>query len=710
MVEISARAAAELAACFVVAGVATYVLYRRTTPNTPRGLRVALGAGRYIAVFLVLLLAIDPVIWIKRTQSSEPVVLVLVDDSGSMAHPTVSAKMDTAKAVLSSGLVQALEQRAAVRTFTFSDRAAEVGPTELADLSPLGSRTDLVSGLEFALEQLDAIPSDIVIVSDGGVNFGKDALHYCMGLRLPVHTLSVAEVEPTPDLSIDRLEFSEMAYAGNDVPLEIYLSGRSVASVETRLSVRDSAGTVHEEIVTVPGGGARLKKTVRINAGETGVHRFAVSLAPFEGEEVTRNNHMAFSLRVIKGKIRVCVVAPGPSWDFAFTRRNLMQDPNVDVYVHLTSRGARPLDLVNTIDDLSARLGDLDAVVLIGGEGWGKIAGDLADFVSAGGGLLMLPSGGRAAQAAGLGPLEIAGTAPPRVQPVVTAVVTEAGISHEIMNIGGTFRADLWADLPPLPLSGNVSGAGREAVVLMRSEENPALPVLAVMKSGSGKVCAFACSGLWRWDLATLGFGLDVPVYRGLLGSIVKWLVRREETERVSLTSPRIDYEWGEPVDFVVRVVDENLKGLPNAAVVGEIVSRDTGEGAGPLEFEERGTGSFSARTDFLPPGRYSARVSASAGGSAVGADAMVFDIQNRGLEDVSFDGDDVLLKDISAVTGGGHYHVDDIAGLASGINPGEVVVNKLDEVRFRLGVATFGFILLLLASEWLVRKRRMLP
>ncbi len=710
MLEIGARAAAELAACVVIAAAAAYVLYRRTTPGTPRRLRVALGAGRFAAILLVLLLAVDPAVWIKRTESSEPVVLVLVDDSGSMARPSVSAKLDTAKAVLRSGLLDALEAKAAVRTFAFSDRALEVGPGELADLAPAGSRTDLVSGLEFALERLDGRPAEIIVLSDGAVNFGKDAVHYCMGLRVPVHTISLAEERPTPDLSIDRLEFSEMAYAGSDVPLEISLSGRTDGAVETRLSVSDSAGTVYEEVVTVPGGGAMLERTARVNAGETGIHRFTVSLDPFEGEEVTRNNDMTFSLKVIKGKIEVCIVAPGPSWDFAFTRRDLMDDPNVEVYVHFTSRGARPVSLPNSIDDLGARLGDLDAIVVIADAELGGAARDLADFVASGGGLLLLPAGGQAARLKDLSPVEVTGAKPRREPQVVTAVVTEAGMAHEIMNIGGTFRADLWADLPPLPVAGRVSAARREAVVLMRSTDDPRLPVLAAMRYGGGKVCAFTCSELWRWDFATVGFGLDVPVYRGLLGSTVKWLVRREEAERVSLSSPGIDFKWGEPVDFVLRVVDENLKGVPNAVVEGRIVNQATGEEAAVLAFEERGPGSFSARTDFLPPGRYTARARASAGGEVVGAAALEFNIDGRGLEDVGFDGDDMLLREIAAVTGGRHYRIGGAARLADEINPGEVVVNRLDEVRFQLGLGTFLFILALLGVEWLVRKRRMLP
>ena len=709
MIEISAGAAARIAACVVTAGLAAYVLYRRTTPNTPRGLRIALGIGRWVAIFLVLLLAVDPVVWIKRTESSEPVVVVLIDDSGSMAHPSVSAKLDTAKAVLSSGLLEALGRKASVRTFTFSDRAVEAGPSEIEGLAPRGSRTDLVSGLEFALERLDALPSDIVIVTDGAVNFGRDAVHYCMGLRVPVHTVSVAETAPTPDLSIDRLEFSEMVYAGSDVPLEIYMSGRNEVAVETRLVVRDSAGTVHEEVVRVPGSGARLKHTARINAGETGLHRFTATLEPFEGEEVTRNNTKSFSLRVIKGKIKACVVAPAPSWDFAFTRRNLMDDPNVDVYVHFTSPGSRAVSIPRTIDNLTGRLDEMDAVIVTGDPRFSGLAGSLTDFVADGGGLLLLSAGGHAAQLRDLSPVEYESGRPGETADV-TPKVTEAGMSHEIMNIGGTFRADLWVDLPPLPVGAEIAGARRDAAVLMRSEDDPNVPVLAAMKYGNGKVCALTCSELWRWDLATVGLGLDVPVYRGLLGSMSKWLVRRDQTRRVSLTRPRTDYEWGEPVDFVTRVVDENLKGLPDASVAGEIASEATGEVAGTLEFEERGPGSFSARTDFLPPGRYSARVRAYLAGEAIGSDALVFNVDSRGLEDVSFDGDDVLLQEISQVTGGSHYGVREASRLGDDINPGEVVVNKLDEMRFELGVGTFVLILVLLAAEWLVRKRRMLP
>jgi hypothetical protein len=670
---------------------------------------VALGIGRFLAVFLVLLLALDPVIWIKRTESSEPVVVVLVDDSASMAHPSVSAKLDTARAVLSSGLIEDLGRRASVRTFTFSDRAAEAGLTELEALSPRGSRTDMVAGLEFAIERLDGLPSDIVIVTDGAVNFGKDAVHYCMGLRVPVHTVSVAEESPTPDLSIDRIEFSEMVYAGSDVPLEIYLSGRNSQAIQTRLVVADSAGTLHEETLQVPGSGARLRRTARVNAGETGIHRFTATLEPFEGEEVTRNNEMTFSLRVMKGRIKACVVAPAPSWDFAFTRRNLTDDPNVEVYAHFTAPGARGVTVPGTIDDLAVGLPGMDAVVVTGEARFPGIAVALTDFVSAGGGLLLLPAGPGSAHLGDLSPIEY-GTGVAGEGALVAPVVTEAGMAHEIMNIGGTFRPDIWADLPPLPVAGSIAGAKREAAVLMRAENDPGLPVLAAMKFGQGKVCALTCSQVWRWDLATVGLGLDVPVYRGLLGSAMKWLVRRDQTRRVSLTSPSIDYKWGEPVDFVTRVVDENLKGLPGAAVEGEIVSQQTGETAGALEFEERGPGSFSARTDFLPPGRYTVRVRASAGGETIGADALVFNVDSRGLEDVNFDGDDVLLREISQVTGGNHYSVQEASGLVDDINPGEVVVNRLDEMRFQLGVGTFVLILVLLAAEWLVRKRRMLP
>ena len=160
----------------------------------------------------------------------------------------------------------------------------------------------------------------------------------------------------------------------------------------------------------------------------------------------------------------------------------------------------------------------------------------------------------------------------------------------------------------------------------------------------------------------------------------------------------------------MARVVDENFKGLAGAAVAGEIISETTGESAGALEFESRGPGQFLGENRFSATGPLFSAGPRPLGGDAVGADALVFDVDGRGLEDVSFDGDDVLLKEISQATGGRHYRVEDAAMLAEDINPGEVVVNKLDEMRFELGVGTFVLILVLLAGEWLMRKRRMLP
>jgi hypothetical protein len=601
-----------------------------------------------------------------------------------------------------------MESRADLRFYAFSENAAEITVEAMRSLEATGSRTDLAQGIRAVIDELNMPPSAFVLVSDGSVNFGEDAVNVASTLRSPVYVLATTQEISSPDISLDRIQVTETAYANTEVPLSLLVSAGNTGPLEVSLSISDSTGTVFSRVISLAGTGSKTKVDARIRAGEIGTHRFTVQVDSLPGEPVTSNNVGVFALDVIKGKIRTVLVASRPSWDFAFARRSLEADPNIEVFSIFTGpAGARPR-FEGTVPGLDA-LPDLDAAVVFGGALRGGLASELRELVRNGVGLVMLPGADAGAPDTELTPF-VYPSGGVLYATAVGVAATDVGAGHEILRFSPAAGGFSWPELPPVPLVEGLDGAKAQATVLLTGTgERTQTPVLAIMRFGEGRVVGFSAGDLWRWDLVPKGFGLEASPFSQILLNSVGWLTERDEVRRLSVSTSKNTYLWGEPIDLFARTVNENLKPLDGARLDGDVVDQATGASLSRFSMVEKGGGSHLAKIDFLPPGRYDVRVSASLGDETYAEETLDLTVDRRGLEDFEYDGDPTLLKQVSRLTGGGYYDITDADQLAEEINPGMVITKTFHELRLRLGLPVFLVLAGLLGVEWLLRKRRML-
>jgi hypothetical protein len=707
MIDIAPRDTFGLIVAIAGATALAFVLYRHTSPTLPLRMRAALGVVRWFAAMIVLLLVIDPRAGIVRTDYRNPVIAVLVDDSRSMALPEPDTKIEAVKRVLSSDFIDRLESRADLRFYAFSGGTVEITPDQLGSLEPVGSRTDLAQGIRTVLDELSVPPSGFIVFTDGAVNFGEDVLNLASTLRSPVDVVGLLQESPTPDISLDKVEVTETAYANTEVPVSLLVSAKGTGPVDVSLAISDSMGTVFSRQVFLAGTGAKTKVEAVVDAGEIGSHDFTVELGGTEAEKVVSNNSGIFSLNVIKGKIRVVMIAPGPSWDFAFAKRSLMLDPNIEVFSLFTSPAAARPKVEGVVPNLSS-ISDLDVAVVFGGHLPADIAADLRESVRDGTGLVLLLGPDAVALDPDLSPFTL--TADGRRGSLLVGVApTPVGEDHEILRLAQAAGTFSWSDLPPVPVNGSVAGRPEATVLLMGKVERVEVPVLAIMRYGQGRIVGLAAYDLWRWDLIPKGFGLEASPFSQMLLNSIGWLAERDEVRRLSLSASKRTYLAGEPVDLFARAVDENLKPVEGVLLEGDVRNQETGEVSSSFTMTERGGGSHFARIDYLPPGTYRAHVVGHLGGDLYGEEAVDFAIDRRGLEDYGYDGDAVLLRQISRLTGGSFYYAAEAGSLAEMVKPGMVIVKTYGEIRLPLNLIVFLLLAVLLGTEWWLRKRRML-
>jgi Ca-activated chloride channel family protein len=205
--------------------------------DTARRLPLLLKAASFCAALIAFA---EPMLTLPRTKVG---AVVLVDTSASVTPADLQR---------ASSLVAAMERERGgnwVKVVPFAGQTRLLAGDELAHgihlksaASPLGDSTNLEAALESSMSAVPAnyIPR-LVLISDGNENEGSSAraIAQMRRLQVPVDTIAL-EGRPSTDLRLDSLSIPRIAYAGEQIPIDLAIRspGNARASVEVSVEGR----------------------------------------------------------------------------------------------------------------------------------------------------------------------------------------------------------------------------------------------------------------------------------------------------------------------------------------------------------------------------------------------------------------------------------------------------------------------------------------
>jgi hypothetical protein len=694
--------------------------YRRVPPTVGRGLRLLLAALRSAALVLLFLALIEPVIALTRVIAQRPVIAVLVDGSRSMAigDGTGGARRGDEALTLANELVlPRIGRDADVRAFVFSPgvEPLETERKRIPGTLPLdGESTDIGEAFdalerELAGENLGAV----VLATDGANNRGGSPYEASVELGVPVFVLGVGSAEPRTDIAVREAITNRISYAGEVLPIEVRISSAGYGDSETTVELSEEGVLLESVPVRLSGSGEETEVTFRVIPATPGIHRYSISVPPAHGELTTANNVRIVATNVFKGKIRALVVAPRPSSDFAFVRREFEADQNVEVTAVALKEGA-PTSRGRPLPGSREGLFSYDLIVLVEAD-WATppIPSDwLADFVrDRGGGLLLVGVPGRASSddLASIAPVVlVAGSASAREARVALTAVGETDPTTRF--VGDRFaNAEMWRSLPPVWTATALRWAAKPDARTLVTASPPGgeeLPVVVVGRAGAGSTMAVLAEGLWRWKMAGPE---EVDAYDRFLANAARWLTARGELERVVVSSDKDVYAAGEPVRISAQVYREDFR-LAQDATVTVAIAR--GEGAAPVaSVVLEPDGDFHrGETGPLEPGRYLIAATAERGGEETGTATAEFTVEEFSLEDSEVRRRSSLLTRIAEDTGGAYVTPETADAMPSTVHLDWK--ERLSSREFEVWNSPWlllGFVGLL-SVEWTLRRRKGLP
>lgn len=502
------------------------------------------GMLESLRLIIVLLLAImlNQPEWVEEFRPEQkPQVVVLVDDSPSMATKDVESEISAAARTTRSEAVSVLADESAWESLR---ERMEVTIQRFGD-SESGNRSDLYSPLKQASEKFTSLIG-AVLISDGDWNEGPPPVQAATAFRMkeiPVFSVPVGSEVRLPDVELLSLGAPTFGVAGKSVRIPFTVESTLPREYLTTVKLTTSDGDeVTRDVRVAPM--TRTSDALLWNPRSTGDFTLTLTIPEHSDDTLPDNNQLTAPIAIREEKLRVLVVESYPRWEYRYLRNALSRDPGVDVSCLLFHPGLSKVGGGNSdyIKEFPAGLDELSAydVIFLGDVGLeaGQLTAENCRLLKGivehqASGLIFMP-GFRGKQTS------LLETELDDLYPVVMDELqpdgwgsrtpghfelTELGRRSLLTRLADTGEDNLsvWEDLPGFQWYAAVIRArtGCETLAVHQDVTNKhgRIPLLVTRTFGSGKVLFMGTDGAWRWRE-----GVEDKYHYRFWGQVVRWM------------------------------------------------------------------------------------------------------------------------------------------------------------------------------------------
>ena len=733
----------------IMAGITAYGYLRLNRPLSQRFRGLLIGL-RILAALVLLICLLEPVL-IERKDITPPTnLLVLADTSQSMELKDVqlagqsSTRLDLVNRILfspTSRFLPTLADRFDVHLYSFDKRPHQISG-ETRQLDVVGGLTDIATSIDDASKEWRGqLLAGIVLLTDGAHNASTSVVDKVTETQIPVYAVGVGNPEPPRDLKLARVEVSPVAYTEHDVPIHVTVDHTGYSGSQTRVSLMMDNQVVDAVSITLTD---EPQQTIEftLTPQEEGIFQYVVSVPVLEGELTAENNTRAFPLKVVKTKLQLLYIEGQPGWEYAFLKRALERDPNIDStcvilsskppnqlrgtllarydrhYPQTTQRSRMP-QFPKTLDELlfydMLIIGDLRSRTLTPQQYTA-----IVNFVEKEGKAVIFLGGRNSLGRDGFRKTKLAALLPIVIPPNGCYVrdedfslqLTQQGRYHPITRLEDTQAKveALWRDLPPLSrrLGGFELKGGTTTLAEYHSDRNQTtLPIMIFQRSGLGKSLLIAAEGLWNWGFGVWNFKDEDDTYPRFWGQTIRWMATRTDTKRINVTTDLTTYLVGDEVQIITYAYNESYQPMGAADLKIEVTPPDGKHFQVRSSANLESPGTYRAQFRANQKGAYHIRASGINRSASLGEDSAEVFVESPLAEFENPQLNEDLLKQLAAKTGGHYTPIADITSLPERIKPVQESVFAIQERELWDNPIVLILAVGFLGTEWFLRMRR---
>jgi hypothetical protein len=272
--------------------------------------KLILAILRGVLTFLMACLLLNPLIKTISSNVIKPKVVLVLDNSRSMANGGKKAIDEVFEGILA--LKESLTEKG------FDLELKSLGDEKIDDIKltkfdvKKSNLSSVLGDLKNNYEGQNL--SDVIIVSDGIINDGVSPTFQKYPFN--IHTVGFGDTTLKKDILISGVAANKLAYLGNKFTVNVDISSYLLQGKLTNISIKDGTGKViSQKPISISKKEDFQDVSFELLAEKVGKQRYVLEIKTVDGEFSVKNNVKEFVVDIVNGKEKILFLAFAPHPD-----------------------------------------------------------------------------------------------------------------------------------------------------------------------------------------------------------------------------------------------------------------------------------------------------------------------------------------------------------------------------------------------------------
>ena len=316
----------------------SFVLYNKKTGliDVPKYLVVILFFLRFFSFLLLFLLLLKPEFKGHEKIIENPKVVFLQDNSSSIISNSDSTYYKT-------DYVKKIDQLRNIKNLDIDFISFDQN-IDHSQISFNGDGTNISS----MLKEISSIYANMhvgayILASDGIFNEGLNPIYSDVYLNAPLHVIPLGDTLTQKDVWIHSIRHNNIAYLGNDTPLEVIIQAKEMQGRECTFEVfyhddhLNDKSLVYQENLEIDNSNYIHSIPFLLSLEKPGLQQYYVSVKTNHIDENLTNNKKEFFIDVIDDRKKILILFSTPHPDINAIKEGLASRDEYEVYSYWVS-------------------------------------------------------------------------------------------------------------------------------------------------------------------------------------------------------------------------------------------------------------------------------------------------------------------------------------------------------------------------------------
>ncbi|MBC7524658.1 MAG: hypothetical protein H7239_09495 [Flavobacterium sp.] len=300
----------------VAGGISFFQYYYKSKSN--KNLNLLLASLRFISIFGILLLLINPIITKNTFETLKTPLPIVVDNSSSISDLKASDITKELYSKLTSN--SDLKNKFDIQEYRFDSEVESIESVD--ELNFKGKQTDIDQVAKNLKEINKNLSYPTILVSDGNQTSGSDYV-FSFSPDNKVYPMVVGDTTTYLDLKINQINVNKYAFHKNKFPAEVFVQYAGTKLVTANFVISNGNSIISKQSVSFSPSKKSAVLNILLPADKTGLQIFNASITSKESEKNTYNNSKKFAVQIIDQKSEVAIISSINHPDIGALKRSI---------------------------------------------------------------------------------------------------------------------------------------------------------------------------------------------------------------------------------------------------------------------------------------------------------------------------------------------------------------------------------------------------